>query len=35
MTIAGAAPKIAVPTFVYLVITIIIDQLEYPILKSV
>jgi protein-S-isoprenylcysteine O-methyltransferase Ste14 len=29
MTIAGAAPKIAVPTFVYLVITIIIDQLKY------
>jgi protein-S-isoprenylcysteine O-methyltransferase Ste14 len=33
MTIAGAAPKIAVPTFVYLVITIIIDQLKYPIFK--
>jgi protein-S-isoprenylcysteine O-methyltransferase Ste14 len=33
MTIAGAAPKIAVPTFVYLIISIIIDQLKYPIFK--
>ena len=33
MTIAGVAPKIAVPTFVYLIITIIIDQLKYPMFK--
>lgn len=33
MTIAGVAPKIAVPTFVYLIITIIIDQLKNPMFK--
>ena len=33
MTIAGVAPKIAVPTFVYLFVTIILDQLKYPMFK--
>jgi protein-S-isoprenylcysteine O-methyltransferase Ste14 len=33
LTIAGSAPKIAVPTFVYLVIAIIIDRLKYPTYK--
>ena len=33
MKITGAAPKIAIPSFVYLLITIIIDYKYYPIFK--
>jgi protein-S-isoprenylcysteine O-methyltransferase Ste14 len=33
MKITGAGPKIAVPTLVYLIITIVIDNLYYPIFK--
>jgi protein-S-isoprenylcysteine O-methyltransferase Ste14 len=30
MKITGATPKIAIPTFLYMIITIIIDSLTYP-----
>ena len=33
MNITGAAPKIAVPTFIYLIITVIIDYLTEPLFK--
>ena len=33
MTIAGVAPKIAIPTFIYMIIAIIIDYLTKPLFK--
>lgn len=33
MKITGAAPKIAIPSFIYLLITVIIDYKYYPIFK--
>ena len=33
MKITGAAPKIAIPTIIYMFIAIIFDKLEYPLFK--
>ena len=33
MTIAGVAPKLAIPTIIYLIITILIDHFTYPVFK--
>jgi len=33
MKITGAAPKIAIPTIIYMFITIYFDKLEYPLFK--